>query len=285
MNNKSINPRFYGAYFEKHIEFKKCPFFLLWIHDEILKAYNIDIKVKRKGLPKSGPRPMVRHKRLLALARILDGFTLKGFAEDLSLSYGVIRLWNREPRVIQESKSYILQFAVEYSEELIKRMSSKKLNLEKHSYQTYKKADAWVKTLLYEAKHYPADIQLNIMTFLDIKNKSLPAEQSFMLGATIYKFCSIVSNTDIYNPPKDKTRYELKIKMEGEVLFNLTKGIFSGLKKKIKNGETKSALNFIDDLERRNLYFIEDITELKISVLNKGKRKEEIRFGKEKEAH
>jgi len=294
MNNKSINSNPYGAYFKKHIEFKKCPFFLLWIHYEILKAYNIDIKVKRKGLPISGPRPMVRHKRLLALARILDGFTLKGFAEDLNLSYGVIRLWNREPRVVGKATNYQLLFAKDYIKEFEKRVFSKKLDLEKYSLKTTAKAHARVDSLVYEVKNYHPFIQAIILGRLMNKLETLPEDKVLPFGVTYLMLIDTLTDWTIFNPPKDKRdkeHFEQQIKRDDELLSRILKSLFSDFKRMITNGETKKALRFCDFFEDQMLKSFQDSTNLRIRYLNKGrskgkiKRGETVRATKEKEAH
>ena len=64
----------------KNVNKNECPFFLIWLKEQEIEILKAELNVKRKGLPKEGPRPMVRNKQLLALANTIRNFKLKDFA-------------------------------------------------------------------------------------------------------------------------------------------------------------------------------------------------------------
>lgn len=274
-NNKLGN---LDLFFKKYADVNKVPFFLLWLLGQGPENLKVESKVKRKGLPKTGPRPMVPKKQLLALLKTIEKLTLKDFAEYFGVSYGVVRLWNREPQVEEKTTEFMILFAVDYIQELEKRVFSKKLNIEKYSLKTTQKAHGLVNALLHEAKHYHPAIQHIIIDLLENKIDILPDDQANMLRVTALSLIKIMFKSDrtIFNPPKDrkaKELYEEEIKSSGELLFNFKKAIFSKFKEMIKNGETQKALKLCDYIEDQTLTMIKDNTQLSIRILNKGRQK------------
>ena len=89
----------YSDFFSKNVNKSECLFFLKWLTEATVEILKVELNVQRKGLPKAGPRPMVRNKQFLALANTLTNFKLKEFADHFGVSYGVVRLWNREEDV------------------------------------------------------------------------------------------------------------------------------------------------------------------------------------------
>jgi len=261
---------------EKYVDATKAPFFLVWLHEQYLEILKAELKVKRKGLPKTGPRPMARNKQLLALLKTIEKLTLKDFAKHTGVSYGVVRLWNREPQVEEKTKEFMMLFGLDYLQKLKKYLSSKKLDFEKYSLKTANEAQILLNGHLNEVKHYHTFIQYFIISLMENEMDALPVGQSFMFKATFLYLLRTLSDWTIFNPPKDKKSKELfeqNIKRRGEVLLNIQKAIFSGLKNMIKNGETKKALKFCDVIEEQTLDIIKSNTDLDIRILNKGRQK------------
>ena len=269
-------------------ESSKCPFLSRWILPEMEKIVKTSSRiVQRKGAPKTGLRPMVQGKRFLALLRIRSGCSLKDFSEAFDISYGVVRLWNREPRVKEKIREYMLLFVADYVQELLIRYERylEKLNPEHYAEDACEKANTKVNELLFEAKHYNPTLQDMILNHLLDKTKTMPDDQKFGFQVSLFRLIDIILDHDIYNPPRNRAVYKEHIKKRGRLIYLITESLVSNLKEYIENGDTKLALRVVDTISQSALQEIETSTELSISVLYKGKKKETIHFGKEKTAN
>ena len=254
---------------------EQFPFLTLWILKEQNNIMRAELKVLRKGLPKAGPHPMVRHKKFLALAKAFMKFKLKDFAEAFDLSYGVVRLWNREQRVIEQANKYFKSFAIAYVLELEKLSLSKKLDLEKYSFKTVKKAQEKITSHLYEAQYYNSKIQKFIFYLMKVKIEVATQEISRLWAIHCYRYGSILSKNNILNPPKDRKERELlefETKKEGEFMQQLMTSSFSGLKGCIKKGNVKTAQRIADFIENQFLIVNGAYYDLQVKMINVGKK-------------
>lgn len=265
--------------------FAECPYLLDYFLGQMSFIYEKEPGVLRTGLPRTGPRPMGREKELFALFKTIPGLKLKDFSEAYGIGYGVVRLWNREPRVKEVTETFEQIFAVFYVEELVKRAQSKKFDIEKYGAAAYNKATANLTILCPEFGHYKNTIQ-DLIVFLLMKAYESKKDQQLVLGSIISRLIDArrFHGHNIYNPPGDKTTYEEDIKSTGELAYKITTEFLSRLKGLIKKGEVKAALNLLDVLGEWALRDIESSTDLRISVLYKGKKREGVNFGKQKAA-
>ena len=255
----------------------QSPFFFGWFAQQVIQILKAELKVKRKGLPKAGPRPMNRHKRYLALAKILKKFKLKDFAEAFDVSYGVVRLWNREQIVGEKAQEFVNEFANSYIQELKRRYFPPELDLEKQNPKNFMKSVSKANDLPREAKNYDSHIQLMILTLIEEETEKAPEEEVFLWKFIGLTFIDLLQERDIYNPPKDKKLREHFIQttqMDGKLLHQLTEGLFSNLKDMIEGGNKKKALKITEYLEDHMLNRIKANTDLRIGIINKGKRRD-----------
>lgn len=273
---KKHSPHWDSEFFEKRISKEKCIFFLLWIGKQRLQILKLAVKIKEEGLPKTGPRPMAFAKQILALANVLPKFRLKDFAKESGISYGVIRVWNQEQRVIEKACEYDFQFAEAYIEELAKDYFSPKMNFLEYDLKTFREAESRVDWLLWEFKNYGSLMQGLITDEITEKTESEPNEdKKYGWNCLAYRLLRATEDRDIYNPPKDKKwkdLFEQNVEREGEFALKLIESLFFNLKEMIKKGDTKSALRFVDWFEESTLNMNKNITTLKLSVINKGKK-------------
>lgn len=265
--------------------FAECPYLLDYFLSKMSRIYEKEPGVLRTGLTRIGLRPMIREKELLALFKIIPGLKLKGFSDAFGVSYRVVRLWSSEPRVKKETESCEDVFAVLYIGELVKRAQSKKFDIKKYGAAAYKKATDNLTILFPEFGHYKSTIQ-DLIIFLLMREHKSKKDQQLVLGHIISRLIDArrFRGHDLYNPPKDKTGYEEYIKSTGELSCRLTGDIFAKLKGLIKKREIKAALNLADVLGEWALREIERSTDLRISVLYKGGKKEAVKIGKQKAA-
>ena len=259
--------------------YSEHPFIVKWCLREENKIYKAELEVKQKGLPRTALK-MTPNKQRLALFKTIKDMKLKDFAKLYNVSYGVVRQWNGEPLVEKETVEYKILFAESYVQELEKRAFSKKLDIEKYSLKTTAKAQAHTTALLYEAKDCLPSIQRIIITSLMNRAETLPKDKAMTLQCTILALLEVLSPWTIYNPPKDKKRkeiFEQNMAKMGDVYYQVTKSLFADVKKMIKNGESERALKYFDLIEKQTLAGIKDNTDLKISFLNKGRSKGEIK--------
>jgi len=86
----------------------ECDFVFFWARGVARDLFEIPVTVQRRGLPKTGPRPMVRYKELLALllALGLHYACMRGYAEVSGTNVRVLRRWYCSMRVLFRSWWY-----------------------------------------------------------------------------------------------------------------------------------------------------------------------------------
>jgi len=258
-------------FFMKNKYIHGCPFFLEWLAKQFLEILRSDLKVRRKGLPKSGIHPMVRNKQFLVLAKTLKKFKLKDFAEDFGTSYGVVRIWNREKAVEEKAGHFRLLFAKEYVRKLEELSFSIEMDLDKSNYES---DQAQIIDLFYEARHYHISIQMLIMDL--IENRIETDDTLYGWSSKLWTFINAINEWNVFNPPKDrkiKAAYEQQIALSNKFLANVIVRLFDILKESIKNHDFESAIDSIDLLSAKMSELINDKGVLELSVINKGKRR------------
>ena len=259
-------------FFTKNIDLYECPFFLLWLEEQHLEILKSTLKVRRKGLPKSGIHPMVRNKQLLALAKTLKKFKLKDFAEEFGTSYGVVRVWNREEAVKEKAEDFRFLFAAEYVRKLNELSSS--MESEKYGSESHQNYKSQIIALYYEARHYHDSIQMLIMDIIEYRIATDDKPSGWKL--TLSTFADAISGWNIFNPPKDRTskaEYEQQIALNNKTHAKSAVRTFDLAKESIKNHDFESAIDLIDLLSAKMSELINDMGVLELSVINKGKRR------------
>ena len=262
----------YIDFFTKNIDVYECPFFLLWLEEQHLEIIKSTLKVRRKGLPKSGTHPMVRNKQLLALAKTLKKFKLKDFAEEFGTSYGVVRVWNREKAVEEKAEDFRFLFAAEYVRKLEELSSS--IILDKYGSESYQDSQAENINLFYEARHYQVSIQTLIMDIIEYRIET--DDKTSGWDMTLSTFVNAINEWNIFNPPKDrkiKAEFEQSIALSSKRRAKFFVRYFDLIKESIENGDFESAINSIDFLSPTISDLINDMGVLGLSVINKGKRR------------
>ena len=213
---------------------------------------------------------MVRNKQFLALANTLTNFKLKDFADHFGVSYGVVRLWNREEAVKKRANELRLVFAWDYVSKIEELLSHDA----EESYESFKDRLAYQNSLFQEARNYSSDIQWMIYKLMEDKTKT--KEHALLWWATFLAFITALHKEDIFYPPKQpklKKDFERKTVLLHKIRTKLIKSLFADLKKSIESNNPNQALFITNSLMDTMLGDMEENTILRLSVINKGKRR------------
>lgn len=124
----------------------ECDFVFFWARGVAKNLFEIPVTVQRRGLPKSGPRPMVRYRELLAL---LMGVGLRygglqGYAVVSGTSYGLLRIWHADKRVKLRALEYRRDLEDAFAAAFIRAAAGRD--------------DVLVKQLLLQARLFPPKV-------------------------------------------------------------------------------------------------------------------------------
>jgi len=256
---------------------EKCPFMLNWLEDKLKKTWEIPKKPIKTGIPKGDLIPLPRSKEIFTLLKSFNPqLKLKPFADTYHTPYGTVANWNIESALLEAVELVQIEFALDYIEELKKLVFSSEKDIFKHSFKTTDKATRKELQHMMEAEYYHHIIYATICYLLEAEKKHLSDEDKrFNWEILIYNFLRMSDERDIYNPPKsqkEKRQFEKSLMNEGLITVKFTESYFSQLKNLINDGDTETALKLIDILEAGYIFDIKHKTDLKISILNKGKR-------------
>jgi hypothetical protein len=255
---------------------QNCDFLLEWLKNKYHEFAEVPEKPERKEIPKGDPLPIPRKKLFYALYKaITPKLSLKKFSEFHNVPYGTVRNWSIDPILIEKIGFLRLEFLISYIEKLEDLHFSPERDISEHSDETVDKATKKALQHIREAEYYDHTIAEMILRLLIEKLYSSEQDKELDWRLMIYNFLRMSDDRDIFNPPKnekEKKSLEEYIKNEGRITVKFTKLTFSELKQLIEAGNTETALRVVDQLEDVALFNIKHKTDLKVSVLNKGKK-------------
>jgi hypothetical protein len=93
--NRKIKTDLLFEHFRKGSYLEYCPFLYSWFEPKLEEISNMPKHPSREGINPEDPKPMPRHKIMMALFQfVYPKLSLKKYAETYDLSYGTIRNWN-----------------------------------------------------------------------------------------------------------------------------------------------------------------------------------------------
>jgi|GEM_PF-4882325 len=235
--------------------------------------------VPRKGFPKEGRKPLSPERKLFCMVKTFNSnLKLKTIAEELEQNYVVIRRWNNDSFIneyIDTLRSSFSTNLVNYLNGLLKDYDH---GIDIYEFQSNEKLHMCI-TAVSETSHYDRVLRNTLEDIFLEKVTSLPEREKAIWFQLFQIMTGGWNNSfDIYSQTKSVAEKKLLIDdvYRSERRMDNGEGIYLDyLVNQLEKGEVETVISGIKDLQRNLKHKNSLITELSISVINKGKKQGE----------